>query len=142
MQIVFKRSPEYPQIEREFSQLDKRLYPIIEFMRQEAWQRWGDILVVTRIADNDGSTHSNPKPYRFIDFAILESDLVGSDINTSKLTNTEALRNMVNVSFPYGVKGYETIAPLRHGTAPHAHVQLPKNASLSVWYGKELRKEG
>lgn len=116
MQIVFKRSPEYPHIEREFSQLDKRLYPIIDFMKQEAWKRWKDLLVVTRIFENDGSTHSKPKPYRFIDFAILETGE----------SNSEFLRNIVNKAFPYGIRGYDTIAPLHHGTAPHFHVQVRK----------------
>lgn len=124
--IVFKRDAIYPQIEREFAQLDKRLRAVVDFMEVTAAQLWHDDLVVTRIYEKDDSTHSNERPYRFIDFAILEAGLQA----------TEKLRAIVNLTFPYGVKGYDTIPPLDHGTAPHMHVQVPKNASLSVWYGR------
>ena len=134
MQIVFKRSPEYPQIEREFSQLDKRLYQIIDFMRQEAWRRWNDMLVVTRVFENDGTTHSSPPPYRFIDFAILESDLRGMPLDKSDLKNSEILRGLVNQKFVYGDGKRSTIEELRHGNAPHFHVQVPPTKALSVWY--------
>lgn len=112
--IVFKRDPKYPQIEREFAQLDKRLYPILKVMETIAFEIWKDHLVVTRIFENDDSTHKNPKPYRFIDIAILESGT----------PNSEKLRGFINAIFPYGVSGYSTIPPLDHGTAPHFHVQV------------------
>lgn len=115
--IVFKRQDDYPQIEREFVQLDKRLYPILWTMEAIAWHCWRDHLVVTRIKEhkNDQSTHFvQEKPYRHIDVAILESGI----------ENTETLRGMINALFPYGTKGFSTIPPLEHGTAPHMHTQV------------------
>ncbi len=117
--ILFKRQPEYPEIEREFTQLDKRLYPILYTMETVAWHAWKDHLVVTRIkeAKNDQSTHYHQqKPYRHIDIAVLESGL----------ENSELLRKFINVFFPYAIpmiKGYDTIPDLEHGTAAHFHVQ-------------------
>ena len=122
MKIVFKRQPEYPQIEREFTQLDKRLYPIIDVMEACAWYAWKDILVVTRIKEpkKDDSTHYlQEPPYRHIDFALLESGEA----------NSEKLRNFINAVFPYSIpeiKGFSTIPPLLHknSTALPFHVQV------------------
>lgn len=111
--ILFKRQDKYPQIEREFTQLDARLMLILETMEAIAWHRWRDILVVTRIKDTDKSTHGTQvKPYRFIDIALLEKG------------DSEMLRRIINVLFPYGKEGLYTIPPLEHGTAPHFHLQV------------------
>lgn len=117
MQIFFKHQTEYPNIEREFTQLDKRLYPILGLMQSIAWDQFKDLLVVTRILQttDDKTTHYNQKkPYRFIDIAILESGLVTS----------ERLRGIINTRYPYGIVGFDTIPPLEHGTSPHFHVQV------------------
>lgn len=132
MKIVFKRQPQYPQIEREYAQLDKRLYPIIQSMQEIAWGLWLDLLVCTRIYENDGSTHAGPKPYRFIDFALLESGI----------ENTEALRGMINQRHPYGVAGFSTIPPLDHsaGNPKHLHVQVKPNSSIKAGNAQEGEK--
>lgn len=109
-QVLFKN----PDIQRELTQLDKRLYPILSYMSDYAWGMHEELLVVTRIFEKDDSTHSNPKPYRFIDLAILEAGIEASEI----------LKNKVNDKFPYGVKGYSTIPKLEHGTGPHYHIQV------------------
>lgn len=81
-----------------------------------AWHRWGDHLVITRIKAKDQSTHGlQEKPYRFIDIAILEKG------------DSELLRRIVNVLFPYGKRGFYTIPDLDHGTAPHFHIQVKPN---------------
>lgn len=116
-QVLFKRQSGYRDVEREFGQLDKRLLKTIEMMSHIAWVMWGDHLVVTRIKQvlDDGSTHfKQSKPYRFIDIAILESGM----------ENSETLRKIINVLFPYGAKGFLTIPSLNHGTAPHFHIQV------------------
>lgn len=108
--ILFKR----PEHQRQYGQLDNRLYAIIEIMKSIAWNKYGDHLVVTSIYRNDHSTHSNPKPYRFIDFAILENgDLLGS----------ENIRVIINHLFQRK-DSKKTIPELHHGTAPHIHVQV------------------
>lgn len=114
MKILFKRQKAYPDIERELAQLDSRLLKIVKTMSAIAWEVWGDYLVVTRIKEHtkDGSTHAKQdKPYRHIDIAILENG------------DSETLRRIINVLYPYGVSGFYTIPPLDHGTAPHFHVQ-------------------
>lgn len=122
--IVFKRQPDYPQIEREFVQLDKRLYPIIYLMEFIVDKLWQDHLVVTRIKDahempgTDNTHFYQEKPYRFIDIAILESGM----------ENSEKLRGWINAIFVYGKtstgKPASTIPPLDHGTSPHFHIQV------------------
>lgn len=111
--IVFKESG----MQREFAQLDPRLLRIVEFYSEVAWLLYRDILVVTSIYRNDSSTHSGPKPYRFIDFAILENG--GRD-------GSELLRKIINLAFPYNVdRSHETCPDLDHpGTAPHTHLQV------------------
>lgn len=109
--ILFKEH----HLQREFLRLDPRLYKIIYTMEKVAKCIWGDGLLVTSIYRNDNSTHNCPPPYRFIDIAILEhGGIMGS----------ETLRKAINILFPYGKEGYETIPVLRHGTAPHFHVQV------------------
>src|SRR3990167_7815221 len=108
--IVFKD----PLMQREFAQIDQRLMRIVEFASEAAWLLYRDLLVITSIRREDDSTHHSPKPYRFIDIAILENG--GMD-------GSELLRKIVNMTFPYDPmrREMETILPLRHGTAPHIH---------------------
>lgn len=104
----------YPQNQREFSRLDYRLKRIINVMMPMALWVFMDELVITSIYRNDGSTHSQRPPYRFVDVAILE---------TGGLEGSEKMRSAINILFPYGKEGFETIPPLRHGNAPHFHIQ-------------------
>ena len=110
MTVLFKD----PSMQREYSQLHPRLRLVVEVMGYLAMRIFGDVLVVTSIKRNDGSTHANPPPYRFIDFAILEN---------GGIAGTEILRDVINILFPR-TDGRDTIVELRHGTAPHAHVQV------------------
>jgi len=102
---------------RQFTELDVRLKRIVWTMEQMAKWAFMDDLVVTSISRNDASTHSstNGPPWRFIDIAIL---------NNGGMNGTERVRKAINELFPYGVRGYQTIPELRHGTAPHAHLQI------------------
>lgn len=100
---------------REFSKLDIRLKRIVWCMEEIAKWTSMDDLVVTSIHRNDQSTHRNPPPYRFIDIAILEN---------GGMKGSERLRKAINELFPYGVAGYQTVPELRHGNAPHLHIQV------------------
>lgn len=113
MQILFKD----PSMQREFSQLDQRLLRIVHFMAAVAWVLYRDLLVCTSIYRNDESTHKTTKPYRFIDFAILEN---------GGMEGSEMLRRLVNIAFRYDQfrPEMETIVPLDHGNAPHIHTQV------------------
>ena len=112
-QIFFKDGV----VEREFTQLDSRIYTPIEYMSQMAWLMSEDFLVVTSIKREDSSTHSQKMPYRFIDFAILYH---------GGIVITEGLRGVVNKRFVYDKKRpkLDTIPELRHGDAPHMHLQI------------------
>lgn len=111
-QILFKD----PMMQREFAQLHPKLYEIIEYMDVQA-ALYDDFLVCTSIYRSDSSTHSNPKPYRFIDFAILER---GGE------SGSETIRGLVNKTFQYDPNrpGMETIPKLDHGTGAHFHIQV------------------
>jgi len=96
---------------REFELLDRRLARVVRVMEMIAWEMDRTPLVVTSIVRKDGSTHANSPPYRFIDIALLS------------FGDSEALRSVINRLFPRK-DGRSTIVPLRHGTAPHFHVQV------------------
>ena len=105
--IIFKDGVD----EREFELLDRRLAKIVEVMETVAWVMNRVPLVVTSVARDDSSTHRNPPPFRFIDIALLS------------FGDSEALRVAVNRLFPRD-DGRDTIVQLRHGSAPHFHVQV------------------
>lgn len=115
--IVFKRG-EFPDIEREFSQIDQRLARVVNVLETLAWAMYRDILVVTCIKRThslrQGDTHfEQRRPYRFIDFAMLEN------------ADNEALRKVINILFPYGKDGLLTVPEFDHGgTALHWHIQV------------------
>lgn len=103
-----------PSKQREFSRLHPKLKEIVLWMGHEAWDKSRDVLVVTDMyRDKYGSVH---KYWRGIDIALLEYG------------DSEQLRIEVNKKFPYGMRGDgtlgETIVDLRHGSAPHFHVQV------------------
>jgi len=68
--------------------------------------------VITSIYRDD-----NPKSVHFwwggVDLRLSVADDVGN-----------AIRSRLNTWFPYRTEGKETIPPLRHGTAPHFHIQV------------------
>lgn len=119
-QVFFKRQPEYPDIEREYTRLDARLYPIIELLDTLTTIKGGSNLVVTRIWEpkDDGSTHHKYQPargpYRFIDIAVPER-LSPKD--------AESIRAVINTLYPRG-DSKPTVPPLDHGTARHYHLQV------------------
>ncbi len=106
--IIFK----HPEDMDEFRDIDPRIMTILRRMEEIAWALEREPLTVTSIRRDDGSTHSAPAPYRFLDVGLF------------KRINNEWLRKWINGKFPYGKSGYVTIPPLRHGTSPHYHVQV------------------
>lgn len=106
--ILFKD----PNMQRDFAKIDPSLRAVIAYMESYAYGHWYDDLVVTSIyRDQEGSTH---KYWRAVDIAILEHG------------ESEQLRTSVNTRFPYDLARpeYQTIPKLRHGTAPHFHIQV------------------
>lgn len=86
---------------------------------------WGvEEIVVTSIVRNDGSTHQQSKPYRFIDVRS----------NNFPVNRREELRQIINHFYPYGLtsagKPTDTIVALNHAdtspefTAEHFHIQV------------------
>ena len=106
--ILFKHFYFPPQFEK----LDPRLRQIIDTMENLMWSRWHCDLLVTSIYRNDESYHRFGPPYRFIDLSLMERG------------NNELVREIVNKLYPRA-DGKKTIPDLRHGTAPHFHVQVP-----------------
>jgi len=104
-----------PLKQREITQCDPRLRKILSVINILMWLMWGDDCVVTSVYRNDVTTHSNPPPYRFLDVAIPPID---------GIRRAEVIRQVINILFPYGAPGYQTIPEIRHGTAPHLHVQV------------------
>ncbi len=69
---------------------------------------WG--LIITSTFRATGGVHSL---YRGI-------DVVPTDRDTEKM---EWIRTLVNDTFDYGKEGFEVCPPIRHGSAPHVHLQ-------------------
>lgn len=101
-----------------FNQIHPKLKERLEFMSWYYEKKFGKDFVITRIYENDGSTHASPPPYRFADARCL-------DIEAKE---AEFLRVLVNKIFPYGLnskgKPADTIVELNHGNAPHFHIQV------------------
>lgn len=106
--ILFKTE----NLPREFEKLHAGLREKVEVLSAIAWARWRYDILVTSIARDDTSTHSNPPPYRFIDLSLIEGD------------GNELIREIMNKLYPRD-DGKETVVPLNHGTAPHIHLQQP-----------------
>jgi len=110
--IVFKN----PEDQKDFRDLDYRLMAIVGYAERLAWALEMEPLTITSIRRDDGTTHSCPPPYRFIDWGLF------------RRIDNEWFRALINKKFPYGLKQNgdpgETIVPLRHGTAPHFHAQV------------------
>lgn len=107
----------YPEKMRELVYLDSRARVILHVYAYLAKVLYSDLIVITKIwAPDKGSPHYW---HRAIDVAILEQ---------GGITGSELLRTAINLLFPYGLKSDgkpgETIPPLRHGTAPHTHIQV------------------
>jgi hypothetical protein len=106
--ILFKD----PSKQREFAGLKPRLRRIIYVV--EAMAKWGfldDIVITDMLRSDRSSVHFYG---RGVDIAIL---------STGGIDGTERIRRAVNELFPYGKPGVNTVSPLRHGTAPHIHIQ-------------------
>lgn len=108
-----------------FQDLHPKLKEIVGHMEFYA-DLIGVNLVVTSIVRNDGTTHQQTPPYRFI------------DIRSNNFPDKEAekLRQIINRFYPYGLtskgKKTDTIVALNHSdtsptaTAEHFHVQVPR----------------
>lgn len=106
--IIYKKGVD----PRELSRIDPKLRRILEIYVAMAWFLFGDDVVITSIWRNDrSSTHYW---YRAVDIAIL---------HRGGISGSERLRQSINVLVPYGDGVHETVSELRHGTAPHSHLQ-------------------
>lgn len=107
--ILFKK----PELQRELTEINPNLRQIVNVVEFLAWEKYRDDLVVTEIlrADQTSVHHYG----RGIDIAILKHGGV---------QGSERLRHAINIMYPYGKEGVVTIPPLRHGTAPHIHIQV------------------
>lgn len=103
----------------EFDRLDKKLKQIVAFTVQKAAEM-GARLVVTEIARDDGGVHST-HPCRGI-------DLVPEDRDLQTMNN---IRDEINSEWNYGKENssLEVCPPVRHGTAPHIHLQCRDETS-------------
>lgn len=101
-------------MQRDMSKLDIRLKRMVLLTEQLAWWLYLDDIVVTSIVRSTG-THASPPPYRFIDLGILER---------GGMKGSETIRQTLNFLFPRS-DGKPTVPDLRHGTAPHLHLQVP-----------------
>jgi hypothetical protein len=107
------------EIQKQFRNLHPQALVVIDFMSENAWMLWQELLYCTSIMRTKKlsarDTHyRQPKPYRFIDFGCLVRG------------NSERLRQMTNQEFIYDPQrpALLTIPPLDHGTAPHFHLQV------------------
>lgn len=114
-----------------FSELHPKLKTVVAFMINYCQIVLNHTLTITRIYEDDGSTHASKPPYRFID--IRSKDFPSRE-------EAEKLRKLVNITFDYGLtsKGLpgETIVPFDHsGTSPgftgeHFHVQVSSRVNF------------
>lgn len=104
--ILFKHA----QRQREYAKLDPRLRQIVMWMEHEAWVDFDVLVVTSMFREKHGSVH---RYGRGIDIAMLEYG------------DSEAMRTKLNEKFPYDKNRpeMETVPELRHGTAPHFHIQ-------------------
>lgn len=111
-------------IQAMFAQLDPRMKMILMFMDAVATMISGEDTVITRIYEPEGIGKTHPTdvpPWHFVDVRIYKG------------LNNERLRTAINALFPY-CDGYESCPDLRHGTAPHYHLQvLRKSQPLAKW---------
>lgn len=116
--ILFKDA----DTQREFALIDPKLRFLTFVYAALAWLLYGDAIVITSIIrlGDKGSLHYWK---RALDIAILENGGVAG---------SEFLRGIINARYPYGLKNDgtagETVPELRHGTAPHTHLQCKKES--------------
>lgn len=121
MQVAFKN----PEDQADLAKLHPRAWQVLDFMVEYARVVLKQAITITSIVRKDGTTHDQLPPYRFFDARIFR-DL--------PITESEKMRTVVNLVFPYGNKHDgtpgETIVKLDHSdtsptaTAPHFHVQV------------------
>lgn len=105
--ILFKHGVD----SRELARIHPKLRRLVDWVSDYCWQNWMDDIVVTSIfrTDNPSSVHAYGR---------------GIDLATLVRGNSEELRRIVNDLHPYGDGVHETIPELRHGNAPHLHLQV------------------
>jgi len=94
------------------SSLHPKLKEILNFVIYEWSKEESGDLEITSVYREDGGVHGTA-PIRGI-------DLVPVDRNIEKM---ELIRKFVNDTFDYGKEGIFVCPPVRHGTAPHCHLQ-------------------
>ena len=97
----------------EFAEIDHGLKEVVAFTVQAAEELGISRLVVTEIKRNDGGVHS---VWRGID--LVPEDRCVDDMNR--------LRDVINDAWDYGKPNSSLLVcpPVRHGTAPHIHLQV------------------
>ena len=90
--------------------LHPKMRPILTYVINHAWTRYGIRLVVTSIYREDGGVHQY----------FRGADLVPEDRAVEAM---EKIREDTNKEWDYGKAGIQVIPPVRHGTAPHLHLQ-------------------
>jgi hypothetical protein len=93
----------------DLNDLHPKLKEILNFVIYEADKREWE-LEITSVYRASGGVHSL---FRGV-------DLVPVDRDVGKM---EWIRDKVNENFDYGKEGLEVCPPVRHGTAPHCHLQ-------------------
>ena len=93
----------------DMGELHPRLRPIIVFVANEA-DKIGCRLVVTSVKREDG-----------IHKLLRAVDLVPEDRDIEVM---KKLRLRINRAWDYGKEPYEVVPNIRHGTAPHLHLQV------------------
>ena len=100
----------------DFDKINDTLKEVVAFTIQTAEELGISRLVITEIKRDDGGVHS---VWRGI-------DLVPEDRNVDDMNR---LRDIINDTWDYGKPGsaLSVCPPLRHGTAPHIHLQVRPN---------------
>ena len=89
--------------------LHSQLREVFNFVVYETHKKGWD-LEVTSTFRSTGGVHSL---FRGIDVVPVDRDI----------EKMEWIRALVNDTFDYGKEGFEVCVPIRHGSAPHVHLQ-------------------
>ena len=89
--------------------LHPKMRPVLEFVMNQADQL-GVSLVITSVKRDDG-----------VHKALRGLDLVPEDRDIEVM---EKIREKTNDRWDYGKSPYSVVPPIRHGTAPHIHLQV------------------
>jgi len=106
MEIIFKNWEDCFYMDK----LHSKLRPIVSYLVNLAHTRHGIRLEITSTFRADGGVHS----------LMRGIDLVPENRDVEVM---ETLRGEINREWDYGKAGLQVVPPVRHGTAPHIHLQ-------------------